>query len=159
MMCDKYTDLRKRIQEAINCTNAESGSNTPDFILATYLVDCLRVFDKVMVARSTTCRTEQPASPASPLDGIVPNMIEWNEPKPEPARDMLMFQVDVSTNGLTTNGLPTEPHTYIGYCSDDSFDMLTCDGEDVGWQWQDVDRWIELSTVLNMIKARLKELH
>ena len=68
-MCDKYTDLRKRIQEAINCTNAESGSNTPDFILATYLVDCLRVFDKVMVARSTTCRTEQPASP---LDGIVP---------------------------------------------------------------------------------------
>ena len=76
-------------------------------------------------------------------------MIEWNEPKPEPARDMLMFQVDVSTNGL-----PTEPHTYIGYCSDDSFDMLTCDGEDVGWQWQDVDRWIELSTVLNMIKAR-----
>jgi hypothetical protein len=43
--------LRKDIQHAINCHSAESGSDTPDFILAEYLTDCLAAYDKAVVAR------------------------------------------------------------------------------------------------------------
>ena len=45
------TELRDRIEEAINCVCAENGSNTPDFILAEYLTDCLAAFDKAVVHR------------------------------------------------------------------------------------------------------------
>lgn len=43
--------LRKDIERAINCHSAENGSNTPDFILAEYLTDCLAAFDKTSRAR------------------------------------------------------------------------------------------------------------
>ena len=43
--------LRKEIEHAINCNSAENGSNTPDFILAEYLTDCLAAFDKTVTAR------------------------------------------------------------------------------------------------------------
>lgn len=43
--------LRTRIEAAINSVSAESGSNTPDFILAEYLTDCLQAFDKASRAR------------------------------------------------------------------------------------------------------------
>lgn len=44
-------NLRDDIQRLLNSYNAETGSNTPDFILAEYLVDCLAAFDKAAVAR------------------------------------------------------------------------------------------------------------
>lgn len=44
-------DLRKEIETAINKHSAENGSNTPDFVLAEYLIDCLSVFDKAVKAR------------------------------------------------------------------------------------------------------------
>lgn len=44
-------DLRKKIEQAINSCSAENGSNTPDFILAEYLTDCLSTFDKASKAR------------------------------------------------------------------------------------------------------------
>ena len=44
-------DLRKKIEHAINSSSAENGSNTPDFILAEYLTDCLAAFDKAAKAR------------------------------------------------------------------------------------------------------------
>ena len=43
--------LRERIQHSINCVSAENGSNTPDFILAEFLTDCLAAFDKASRAR------------------------------------------------------------------------------------------------------------
>lgn len=43
--------LLGKIQQAINCHSAENGSDTPDFILAEYLKDCLAVFDKAVNAR------------------------------------------------------------------------------------------------------------
>lgn len=43
--------LREDIQTAINCASAENGSNTPDFLLAEYLTDCLAAFDKAVGAR------------------------------------------------------------------------------------------------------------
>jgi len=34
------------IKAAVNRCSAENGSNTPDFLLAEYLVACLEVFDR-----------------------------------------------------------------------------------------------------------------
>jgi|1185.fasta_scaffold1045844_1 hypothetical protein len=45
------TDFRKEIQQAINKYSKESGSNTPDFILARYLTDCLEAYDRAVTAR------------------------------------------------------------------------------------------------------------
>ena len=47
----KAEALRDRITTAINSASAENGSNTPDFILAEYLTDCLAAFDKASRAR------------------------------------------------------------------------------------------------------------
>lgn len=43
--------LMERIREVINCECAERNSNTPDYILAEYLLDCLAAFDKATMAR------------------------------------------------------------------------------------------------------------
>ena len=48
---DFKNGLRTLIEEAINRTSAENKSNTPDFILAQYLIDCLTAFDKTTKAR------------------------------------------------------------------------------------------------------------
>ena len=53
--CEKSTDqdhsqfeetLRDRIANEINRVSRENKSNTPDFILAEYLTDCLSAFEK-----------------------------------------------------------------------------------------------------------------
>lgn len=41
----KNESLRREIERVLNQHSAENGSNTPDFILARYLLDCLRAFD------------------------------------------------------------------------------------------------------------------
>ncbi len=46
------SQLRTDIEMAINRNSAENGSNTPDFILAEYLVSCLEAYDKAVHARS-----------------------------------------------------------------------------------------------------------
>jgi len=40
------TEFRKALEHTINCHSAENGSNTPDFVLAQYLTECLAAFDK-----------------------------------------------------------------------------------------------------------------
>lgn len=45
------TPFRKALEHAINSHSKENGSNTPDFILAAYLEDCLATFDKALAAR------------------------------------------------------------------------------------------------------------
>ena len=40
------TEFRKALEHTINCHSMENGSNTPDFVLAQYLMDCLSAFDK-----------------------------------------------------------------------------------------------------------------
>jgi len=44
-------DLKAEIMSAINCASRENVSNTPDFILANYLLDCLTAFEKASNAR------------------------------------------------------------------------------------------------------------
>jgi hypothetical protein len=44
-------DFRKELETLINRHSLENGSNTPDFILANYLVACLKAFDATLVER------------------------------------------------------------------------------------------------------------
>lgn len=44
-----YTELK----ELINKHSRENGSNTPDFVLAEYLFNCLRNFDQAVNNRAT----------------------------------------------------------------------------------------------------------
>lgn len=39
-------NLRKEIEAAINRNSAERGSNTPDYVLASFLEKCLLAFDE-----------------------------------------------------------------------------------------------------------------
>ena len=43
--------LRVEIQQALNRNSAENGSDTPDYVLACYLVDCLNAYDKAVAER------------------------------------------------------------------------------------------------------------
>jgi hypothetical protein len=47
----KKDNLRKEILSAINKHSVENDSNTPDFILAQYLMDCLSAFEKANLRR------------------------------------------------------------------------------------------------------------
>jgi len=44
-------DFRKELEQLINRFSKENGSNTPDFILAEYLEDCLAAYDKAVTTR------------------------------------------------------------------------------------------------------------
>lgn len=43
--------LRQELAEVLNRHSAEGRSNTPDFVLAQYLIDCLSAFDYATRAR------------------------------------------------------------------------------------------------------------
>lgn len=45
------TGFRKDLEHIINCNSMEGGSDTPDFILAEYLADCLQAYDRALAAR------------------------------------------------------------------------------------------------------------
>jgi hypothetical protein len=45
------SQFRTELETLINCQSMENGSDTPDFILADYLTDCLESFDKALQAR------------------------------------------------------------------------------------------------------------
>ena len=47
----RTTQLRQEVESAVNRCCGESGSDTPDFILATYLMNCLEAFDFAVRAR------------------------------------------------------------------------------------------------------------
>lgn len=47
------SEFQKELRSLINRCSKENGSGTPDFILAAYLEECLRVFDEALVARET----------------------------------------------------------------------------------------------------------
>ena len=44
-------DFRLELEILINKHSMENGSDTPDFLLAEYLTDCLNAFDKTMQKR------------------------------------------------------------------------------------------------------------
>jgi len=80
-------NLRKDIEQAINSNSAENTSNTPDYILAEYLLNCLTAFNNAVLAREKfSCSEEKgkvtlqsnepiepPETPAAPVhSGPIP---------------------------------------------------------------------------------------
>lgn len=47
-----HGDLRRDLAEVVNRYSRENGSNTPDFILAQYLANCLDAFDNAIWNRA-----------------------------------------------------------------------------------------------------------
>lgn len=48
----RKANFRQELEVLINRCSMENGSNTPDFILAQYLMDALEAYDKAAVART-----------------------------------------------------------------------------------------------------------
>jgi len=44
-------EFRRGLVSLLNCHSKENASNTPDFILANFLIDCLEAFDNTVLAR------------------------------------------------------------------------------------------------------------
>ena len=66
------SEFRKELESLVNRHSGENGSNTPDFILADYLTDCLVAFDRAVNRRESwygrvdlhiTTAIPQPADP------------------------------------------------------------------------------------------------
>ena len=66
------TEFRKELENLINRNSKENGSNTPDFILAEYLTDCLASFDKAVTARSKWYAPEGQAPTDFPGGSSIP---------------------------------------------------------------------------------------
>lgn len=47
------SEFRKELEHLINRHSMENGSNTPDYLLAEYLFDCLRAFDNAVRQRDS----------------------------------------------------------------------------------------------------------
>jgi hypothetical protein len=43
----KTRTFRRELTSVLNRYSKENGSNTPDFLLADYLIECIKTFDKV----------------------------------------------------------------------------------------------------------------
>lgn len=50
-MPEPQPDLRMELGRLLNRFSMENGSNTPDFILAGYLLNCLQAYDAAVAAR------------------------------------------------------------------------------------------------------------
>lgn len=48
---DTKTQFHVKLESLLNSESMENGSNTPDFMLAEYLIDCLQAFDKAVRTR------------------------------------------------------------------------------------------------------------
>lgn len=69
----KRAEFVERIRTAIDCLSMENGSNTPDFLLAEYLCDCLAAFDRAVSLRDKWYgRGAEPIPQQSAKGGVKP---------------------------------------------------------------------------------------
>ena len=71
-MNDELPDFLSELQSVINRFSKENGSNTPDFILAQYLSDCLATFNKAVQSRENWYGRD-PGARRSDIPKISPN--------------------------------------------------------------------------------------
>jgi len=82
-------DFRSGLEHLINRFSKENGSNTPDFILAEYLDDCLRAFDAACYRRRVWWygdRQENKPSPCS-VCGELDHSADWKHDTRGPLTD------------------------------------------------------------------------
>ncbi len=70
-----HRDFRRKLEVLINSHSMENGSDTPDFILAQYLADCLASFDLAVKLRTKWYAPEQTTGgsgevPVAPVSGM-----------------------------------------------------------------------------------------
>ena len=58
------TDFRAELSSLLNRHSMENGSDTPDFLLAEYMADCLDAFDRMMTKRASWYAPEPKAANA-----------------------------------------------------------------------------------------------
>lgn len=63
----KELALENEIRSVLNRYSAENGSNTPDFILAQYLMGCLRIFNATIQKRTKWYEPDSVNSGDGPL--------------------------------------------------------------------------------------------
>lgn len=51
-------EFREELQRLLNRHSMENGSDTPDFVLADYLTDCLEAFDRAVRRRSNALKDQ-----------------------------------------------------------------------------------------------------
>jgi len=61
--------FKKELENLINRYSQENASNTPDFILAYFLVDCLSAFDMAIQQRETWYGRD-----ARPVEGLLTHL-------------------------------------------------------------------------------------
>jgi hypothetical protein len=73
---NKIGDFRKELERLLNCMSMENRSDTPDFILAQYMTDCLEAHDRAVNRREVWYgrKTSEPeqvtnAEPSEVADG------------------------------------------------------------------------------------------
>ena len=75
VMDEKQNEFRKELTSLINRHSRENVSDTPDFILAEYLTDCLAVFDRTTRERERWYGRYVDGKPGSPGHGAYPRTI------------------------------------------------------------------------------------
>jgi len=65
---DDRNEFRSEIKHALNRASAENGSDTPDHVLADYLLACPDAFDAATHARSSWYGNHQTIFTPTPLD-------------------------------------------------------------------------------------------
>lgn len=68
-MKKKHQDsiLRRNLTTVLNAMCREGASNTPDFILGRYLLDCLKAFERATAAREEWWEGKKPGFPQEPI--------------------------------------------------------------------------------------------
>ena len=67
-MSNKHSEFKKELEGLINRYSMESESNTPDFILADFLKNCLSAFNVAVCARSSWYGDHTTISSGRPLE-------------------------------------------------------------------------------------------
>lgn len=65
---DKVDGFRKQLQLLLNSVSMENRSDTPDFILAQYMTDCLEAFDRAVNRREAWYCRQSPQSTPTPIN-------------------------------------------------------------------------------------------
>lgn len=64
-MSSSHMKFREELKALLNVYSQENGSDTPDYILADYLQDCLIAFDKAVQARDRALQVDMVKHPAN----------------------------------------------------------------------------------------------
>ena len=77
-----HGSLRSDLASVINRYSRENGSNTPDFMLAAYLCDCLKAWNAMTKQREKWYGREP-----GQMTQMIPTAIEITGPAPRPAKE------------------------------------------------------------------------